>query len=267
MNEYIEIFLNWLTVNGLKFIFALVILIVVFKIINVFSKKIEKRLIKQNIDKTLSITANNALRIALKIIVILVLCSYVGIETTGLGTIVASISLGIGLAVQGSLANFAGGVVILVMRPFKLGDYITAQGSSGTVEEIKLFYTYITTPDNKVIMIPNGTLANGNIINYSMKKTRRIEQTYSISYSEDFEKAKKVIMSVIATMPEILPEPAPFVRMSEHASSTINIVVRVWVNSADYWTVHYNMLEGVKREFDSHNIEIPFNQLDVHLDK
>ena len=151
------------------------------------------------------------------------------------------------------------------MRPFKIGDYIAAQGESGTVEEISIFYTYLITPDNKVVMIPNGTLANGSIVNYSAKDLRRVDFEFSISYDEDFEKAKKVIHEVIENTQGVLLDPQPFVRVISHGESTINIVTRVWTENANYWNVYFDMMESIKKSFDSSNIEIPYNQLDVHI--
>ena len=168
---------------------------------------------------------------------------------------------------QGSLSNLAGGILIVVLRPFKLGDYIEAQGEEGTVEEISIFYTYLVSPDNKTIMIPNGSLLNGNIINYSTKSLRRVDLLYSIGYDEDFERAKAVILDVISKNEMILKDPSPLVRVKNHAASSIDIVTRVWVESGDYWSVFFQMQEDVKKRFDEEGISIPYPQLDVHLDK
>ena len=152
------------------------------------------------------------------------------------------------------------------MRPFKIGDYVEAQGEGGTVEDIKLFYTYLVTPDNKVAMIPNGVLANGNIVNYSAKELRRVDFEFAIAYAEDHERAKKAILEVIESNSLILTEPAlPFVRVVNHGDSAIGIATRVWVKSENYWTVYFDMMEAIKAKFDAENIEIPFNQLDVNI--
>ena len=151
------------------------------------------------------------------------------------------------------------------MRPFKLDDYITCQGVDGTVEDIRLFYTYLRTPDNKVIMVPNGALANGNIINYSVKDVRRLESVFQISYADDVNKAIEVIKQVIATHDNIETNPQPFVRMSKCDSSSINITSRVWVKQAEYWNVHFDLIKEVKDAFDSNQITVPYNQLDVHI--
>jgi len=151
------------------------------------------------------------------------------------------------------------------MRPFKLGDFIVSNGESGTVEDIKLFYTHIVTPDNRVVMIPNGSLANGNIKNYSTKEFRRVDFQFSISYDEDFERAKQVIWNVIENTEFVLMDPQPFVRVISHGESTINIVTRVWTKNENYWDVYFSMMESIKTNFDKSNIEIPYNQLDVHI--
>lgn len=257
--------LNWLSTEGVKLLIGLVVLFFVFKIINIIAKKFKKRMLAKNRDKTITMVVYSIIRKGLKVIAFLAFLGYVGIDTAGIGTIIASAGVAVGLALQGSLSNLAGGIVILLMRPFKIGDYITAQGESGTVEEIKLFYSYLITPDNKVVMIPNGVLANGSIINYSTKELRRVDFEFSISYDEDFEKAKKVIWDVIGSIENILTDPAPFVRVVSHGESTINIVTRVWTKNENYWDVYFDMMEAIKQSFDNAKIEIPFNQLDVHI--
>lgn len=257
--------LNWLSTEGVKLLIGLVVLFIVFKIINIIAKKFKKTMLAKNRDKTITMVVYSIIRKGLKIIAFLAFLGYVGIDTAGIGTIIASAGVAVGLALQGSLSNLAGGIVILLMRPFKIGDYISAQGESGTVEEIKLFYSYLITPDNKVVMIPNGVLANGSIINYSTKELRRVDFEFSISYDEDFEKAKKVIWDVIGSIENILTDPAPFVRVVSHGESTINIVTRVWTKNENYWDVYFDMMEAIKQSFDNAKIEIPFNQLDVHV--
>ena len=207
------------------------------------------------------------LRIGLKIVVAICLVGYLGIDTSGLTALVTSLGVCIGLAVNGALSNMAGGVMIILTRPFKIDDYIEAQGHSGTVVDIHLTNTKLVTPDNKVIYIPNGTLANGDIVNYSEKDTRRVDFMFSIGYGDDFEKAKTIIKNICESHELIMKDPAPFVRVKEHGASSINIVTRVWTKSSDYWTVYFDVTEKVKTEFDREGIEIPFNQLDVHVKK
>ena len=197
--------------------------------------------------------------------VLVALIGFLGIDTSAITALIASLGVCIGLAVNGAVANIAGGVLIIVTRPFKIDDFIDAQGVSGTVEAIHLTNTKVRTGDNKTVYIPNGPLSNGNIINYSEKNIRRVDLTFSIGYSADFNKAKAIITDICSAHELVLKDPTPTVRMSAHSASSIDIVTRVWVNSDDYWTVNFDMLETVKAAFDKEGIEIPFNQLDVHL--
>lgn len=263
--EILNQILSWLSTEGVKLVIGLFVLFILFKIINVISKKFKKRMEKKNKDKTITSVIYQILRKGLKILAILVFLGYVGIDTAGIGTVIASLGVGIGLALQGSLSNFAGGIVILILRPFKIDDYIEAQGEGGTVENIGIFYTTLVTPDNKIVMIPNGTLANGTMTNYSAKELRRVDFNFSISYDADVEKAKRVIWDVIINTKNVLDEPSPFVRLKEYGSSAVDITTRVWVKNADYWTVYFDMMESIKEEFAKANIEIPYNQLDVHV--
>ena len=265
--ELLQTVAGWLMQNGIKLIIGLIILFIAFKVVNFVAKRLQRRLDKKNVDKTIANVTVKALKIVLKIMVFLLFLGYVGIETAGIGTIIGSVSVCIGLAVQGSLSNFAGGIVILVMRPFKLGDFIEAQGHSGTVTDIKMFYTYLNTPDNKVVMIPNGTLGNGDIINYSKEEERRVDLVFSVDYSTDLKLAKEIIEKEIENHQLILKDKGYFVRLGEMAASSLDIKTRVWVKNADYWTVYFDLLENVKKKFDENNISVPFNQLDVHITK
>lgn len=263
--DVLNIIIQWLTTEGLKLLIGLLILFIGFKIVNIIARSVRKRMVKKERDATITAVVYQVIRKGLKILILLGVLGYVGIDTAGIGTILASAGVAIGLALQGSLSNFAGGIVILIMRPFKLGDYIEAQGEGGTVEEIDMFYTHLVTPDNKVVMVPNGALINGNIKNYSKKELRRVDFSFSISYDEDFERAKEVIWNVINSMPLVLQDPKPFVRLDKHNQSTIDISTKVWVKNGDYWTVYYDMMEAIKTNFDQAQIEIPYNQIDVHI--
>ncbi len=258
---------DWCTTTGIKVLISLIIWFISWRIINIITKKIYKHLQKRKTDATLSKVLCNVARIALKIIVVIGIIGYVGIETASISAVVASAGVGLSLAVQGTLANFAGGVIIIVMRPFKLGDFITSNDQSGTVEDIKLFYTQIVSPDNKVIYIPNAQLANNVIVNISVKETRRVEVIMPISYSADVELAKRVIKEVALRNSLILQNPAPFAEVAEYGDSSINIKVRVWCKNADYWNVNWYLLSEIKTEFDNNNIEIPFTQIDVNIKK
>jgi small conductance mechanosensitive channel len=195
------------------------------------------------------------------------LIGYLGIDSCGITPRIASFSVCIGLAVNGALSNLAGGVLILLTRPFRVDDFIEAQGVSGTVADIHITSTKIVTGDNKVIYVPNGTLANGNIINYSEKDTRRVDLEFSISYSADSEKAKAIIADIFEKHELILKDPAPFIRLTQMADSSLNFTIRVGTESANYWAVTFDLNEGVVAELQKNGIEIPFPQLDVHVKK
>lgn len=264
-NSVLTSIFNWCKTTGLRIVIGLVILFLLFKITNLFSNAIKKKLVKKNADKTVIYIVNHVIRKSLKVLWLLLFLGFIGIDTASVGTIIASLSVCIGLAVQGSLANLAGGIVIFVMRPFKIGDVITAQDETGTVESVRAFYTYIVTGDNRVVMIPNGTLANDVIINASAKDTRRVDIRFGIAYEADIEKAKNVIRELVSSYDEVLKDKDIFIKVSNQLSSAVEILVRVWVKTPDYWNVYYRLMEEVKSEFDRNNIEIPYNKLDVTL--
>ena len=261
---------NWLTTTGIRVVISIVIMIVSFSIINWLSKKIAKRADKKvesnkKIDKTIYRTLSYVAKVGLKVLVVIALIGYVGIDTSAITALIASLGVGVGLAINGTLSNLAGGILILITRPFKDDDYIDACGYSGTVEDIRICHTKLRTTDNKVIYLPNGKLSTSEIVNYSEKDLRRVDLTFSISYSDDFEKAKKVIEEVWNQNELILKDPAPSVRVSAQSASSIDLTAKVWCKNEDYWTVNFDMLEQVKTAFDQNGIQIPFNQLDVHI--
>ncbi len=263
--EILNTILTWLSTEGVKLVIGCIVLFILFKVINFISNRFKKGMEKKNRDKTITMVLYQIIRKGLKILAILIFFGYVGIDTAGIGTAIASLGVALGLALQGSLSNLAGGIVILVLRPFKIGDWVEAQGEGGSVENIGIFYTTLVTGDNRIVMIPNGVLANGTMVNYSTKELRRVDLEFSISYDEDYEKAKQVIWEVIGKTNNILDDPKPFVRLKTHGESRISIVTRLWVKNGDYWTVYFDMMESIKTEFDKANIEIPYNQLDVHI--
>lgn len=256
---------SWVLNTGIKIIISLVLLTISFRIIKRIARKITKKGENGKYDKTIMKTLSYVFSISAKTLVLVSLVGYLGIDTSGITALIASLGVCVGLAVNGAVSNLAGGVIILVTRPFKVDDYIEAQGVSGTVEDIHMICTKLRTPDNKVVYVPNGALANDNIINYSEKSTRRLDLKFDISYDSDYNKAKQLIWDTITSHELTLDDPTPFVRMTEHADSAITITARVWVNSADYWTVNFDMLEAVKKALDENGIEIPYNQLDVHV--
>ncbi len=265
LNNTLDIIVTWATNTGIKLLIALILMFVSFKLINWVAKIAAKQSEKKGLDKTIVKTLTYLIKIIGKVIVTVCLIGYVGIDTSAITALIASMGVCIGLAVNGAVANIAGGVLILVTRPFKVDDFIEAQGISGTVTDIHMVSTKVVTGDNKVVYIPNGALANGNIINYSEKELRRVDFTFSIAYDADFDKAKTIVENILKSHELVLQTPAPFVRMSKHAASSIDIVARAWAKSGDYWTVNFDVLEQVKAEFDRNQIVIPFNQIDVHV--
>ena len=213
---------------------------------------------KSGIDTTLQKFLGNLIGWALKILLIIAVISKLGVETTSFAAILAAAGLAVGLALQGSLANFAGGVLIMIFKPFKLGDLIEAQGEIGVVKEIEIFTTKLTGLSNKEIIIPNGTLSNGNIVNYTTEGTRRVDLTIGVSYDADIKQTKEVLMKVITSHPKVLKDPAPAVTVSELADSSVNFAVRPWCKTADYWTVYFDVTESVKLALDEAKIEIPY---------
>ena len=257
--------LNWCMTTGVKLLIGLIGLFVIFKIVNILTKKLYKRLQKKQADETLSRVGTQALRLVLKGITLVCFVGYIGIETASISALIASAGVALGLALQGSLSNFAGGIIIIVMRPFRIGDKIATNGESGTVEDIHMFYTVLVTPDNKVIHVPNGSLANNVIVNTSIKDTRRVEVVMSIAYDADLDRATQVINEVCAKNALIFNDPEPFVGIREYSSSSVDLNIRVWCKNADYWTITNYLLVEIKKAFDENGIEIPFNQLEVAI--
>ena len=256
---------DWCIRVGIRIIIAIIVMFISFKIINFIFKRISRRLEKRKADPTLSRVLVNVTRIGLKLLIVSGLVAYVGIQTASITAVIASAGVGVSLAVQGTLSNFAGGMIIIIMRPFKIGDFITSNGQSGTVEDIKLFYTHLCTPDNRMIYIPNGTLANNVIVNNSVKDTRRLDIVFDVAYETNVELAKNLIRKVAQDYDLVLKDPSPFCEVSEYANSSIKLTTRVWVKKEDYWTANWYLLNEIKNIFDENHITIPFNQLDVTI--
>ena len=263
-NKFDEM-LKWITTNGIKMLLALIVLFILFKVVNIISRRIKKNMVKRKCDPTFTIIIVNLFRKGVKILLFISYLAFVGIDTASIGAVIASCGVGIGLALQGSLSNLAGGIIIVIVRPFKLGDYIEAQGEGGTVEDIRIFFTYIVTPDNRTVMIPNGVLANGVIRNNSMKDKRRVDFNFTVAYNSDLKLVKETLLNLVSSDERVLKDPAPFAQISKYGESSITFTVRAWVKSTDYWPLYFSIMEQVKEEFDKVGIVIPFNQLDVNI--
>jgi small conductance mechanosensitive channel len=250
---------------GPKLLLAIVVLLIGLWIVKLVVKAFRKAMEKGGMDVSLQHFLASLANILLKALLFISVASMVGIATTSFVAILGAAGLAIGLALQGSLANFAGGVLILLFKPFKVGDFINAQDHAGTVNSIKVFFTELKTPDNKTIILPNGALSNSSIVNFSTEPRRRVDMTFGIGYADDIQKAKGVLNRLVQTDTRILKDPEPAVVLSELADSSVNFAVRVWCNAADYWNIFFDMQEKVKESFDKEGISIPFPQQDLHV--
>lgn len=252
---------------GINIVMALVIFIlgrmICKALVNVFGKVMSK----SKYDPMLIEFVQSILSAVLLLFVIVASLDQLGVDTTSLVAVFGAAGLAIGLSLQGSLQNFAAGVMLLVFRPFKSGDYVEAGGTAGSVKSIGIFTTTILTPDNKQIIVPNGNIYSGNITNFSAKDTRRVDMVFGIGYDDDLLKAKQILEAMVTEDERILKDPAPQVAVSELADSSVNFVVRPWVKSADYWAVMFDFTEAVKLRFDKEGISIPYPQMDVHVHK
>jgi len=254
-----------LTIYGLKLVAAIAVLIVGRWIAKGLTGFTEKMLNKRQVDPTIVSFVANLTYIALLVFVVLAALGQLGIQTTSFIAVIGAAGLAIGLALQGSLSNFAAGFLMIIFRPFKVGDFIEGAGVSGTVEKIQIFTTQLKTPDNKTIIIPNAKLSGDNIVNFSVKGTRRVDFVFGIGYDDDIDKARKIITDVIENDARVLKDPPPIIAVMELADSSVNFVVRPWVKVPDYWDLWFDVTETVKKRFDAEGISIPFPQRDVHL--
>lgn len=259
--------IDWCTESGIKILIGLIALVIGFQLIKKAISIFESFSEKKAIDSTLHLFLSGFIDIVLKALLIICILEYIGFNLSGLTAAIASIGVTIGLALQGSLSNFTGGIIILVTRPFNIGDFIETPNYSGTVQRIELMYTHLSTPDNKSVMIPNGSISNSPIVNWSTNDTRRVDLTFGVSYDADILHVKKVLMDIINEDKMILHEPEPFINICEHGDSAVNLTVRVWTETPNYWNVHFNLLEKAKIRFDEEKISIPYPQMDVHITK
>ncbi|WP_299005512.1 mechanosensitive ion channel domain-containing protein [uncultured Tenacibaculum sp.] len=265
MEKYLEKFQDLIITYAPKAIMAIIIYIVGSYIIGLLLRATKKIMTKRDVDITLQKFLVNLLHWTLKILLIITVIAKLGVETTSFAAILASAGLAVGLALQGSLGNFAGGVLIMLFKPFKIGDLIEAQGEIGVVKEIEIFTTKLTGLSNKEIIIPNGSLSNGNIVNYSAEGTRRVDLTFGVSYDADIKQTKEILMNVITSHPKVLKDPAPTVNVSELADSSVNFAVRPWSKTEDYWAVYFDITENTKIALDKAGIEIPYpHSVEIH---
>ena len=267
MESYIDQAVSMAIGFAPKLALAIVLLIVGFAVIGGVVKLLKKIMKKRDLDETLRNFLGSFASVILKVALLVSVAGIVGIETASFIALLGAAGIAIGLALQGSLSNFAGGVLLMIFRPFKVGQYITAQGYSGTVEDIQIFHTYLQTPDNRVIILANGPLAGGSIMNYSVKPTRRVDFTFGIGYSDDIDKAKSLLKEIIDADERVMRDPEPFIAVGALGDSSVDFTVRVWCQAADYWAIHFDMYEKVKKAFDAQGVSIPFPQRDVHLYK
>lgn len=267
LERMLEKLYEWVITRGVNVFFGVIFLSIGWKVINKTLKRIRRILESKNADPTITRFLDNVMNVTLKTVLTIIILQYIGVNLTGLTTIVASAGVALSLALKGSLANLAGGVIILVARPFNVGDFIETTEHSGVVEKISIFYTYLVTFDNKQILIPNGILTDSSIVNYSSKEIRRVDLTFSVSYEEDVIRVKNVLINILKNNELVLEEPEFFVGISMHGDSAINFIVKAWCKTEDYWTVYYDLLETVKIKFDEEGISIPYPQMDLHVKK
>ncbi len=248
-------------------VIALIIIIVGFKIVDIIINSMKKPHKYGKLDPTVKSFLISFLNIALKILVLVIALQILGVSSASIVTVLGSCALAIGLGLQGGLSNIAGSIMILMFKPFKVGDFISTNGYEGTVKSISIFYTKILTPDNKSVQLPNGILSNNNIINYNVNGKRRIDLNITVDYKSNINQVKKVINGVIKKHPKILQDEKNLVRLLSHAESALVFAVKAWVVPEDYWDVYYDLMEQIKEELDKNHISIPFNQLDVHIKK
>ncbi|MCD7900481.1 MAG: mechanosensitive ion channel [Bacteroides sp.] len=261
--KLLESLLTQVTTIGLGILKALIIFAIGKIIINIINRLVYKVLTRRRVDLSAKSFIRSTVNVSLLILLIIAMIGALGIQTTSFAALVASIGVSIGMALSGNLSNFAGGIIILVFKPFKVGDYITAQGISGTVKEIQIFHTILHTSDNIRQYIPNGSLSSGIVSNYNVDK-RRVQWIVGIDYGEDFERVKKILEEVLSKEPRILPDPSPFIALHALDNSSVNIMVRAWTNSSDYWGVYFDINKAIYETFNKENIEFPFPQLTVH---
>jgi small conductance mechanosensitive channel len=263
--EQLEAIVDAVSRFGLQIIAAIVVFIVGRWLARRLTNLLERGMTRAGTDPALIGFFRNIMYFGLLIMVVIAAVGQLGVQTTSFIAVLGAAGLAIGLALQGSLANFAAGVLMIIFRPFKAGDFIEAAGTAGVVEEVQLFTTQMRTPDNKTIIIPNAQVTSGTITNYSARDTRRLDLVFGVSYADDLDKVKRVINEVLADESRLLEEPEPTIGLLSLGDSSVDFAVRPWVKSSDYWGVFFDLQEAMKKRFDEEGISIPFPQRDVHL--
>lgn len=265
MEPYLERVQAWLAVYGPSVLQAAAILFFGWLAMRVLRGVVRRVMNRANLDPTLTGFVANMLYAILMTLVVITALQKLGVPTTSFVAIIGAAGLAVGFALQGSLANFAAGVMVIIFRPFKVGDYIEGGGVSGTVQELQIFCTVLTTPDNRMIIVPNAAITSGDITNYSANDTRRIDLTFGIGYGDDMAKARNTLRELVSKDERILKDPETTIAVAELGDSSVNLVCRPWVKTADYWNVRFDLIEAVKARFDVDGISIPFPQRDVHV--
>lgn len=265
MEQYTSKLIEWGMLYGTKILAAVAIIIIGRIVVGLLAKLLKRLLSKAGTEETLSKFLVTLTKAALMTFVLISAIGALGVQTASFIAVIGAAGLAIGFALQGSLANFASGVMLIVFRPFSAGNYVEAGGTSGTVEEVHIFNTILKTPDNRKVIIPNSKVTGDTITNYSAKEMRRVDLVFGIGYGDDILKAKEILNRILAEDPRVLKDPAPTVGVLELADSSVNFAVRPWVNTADYWAVYFDLTEKVKLTFDEEGVSIPFPQRDVHL--
>jgi small conductance mechanosensitive channel len=261
--QYVDLAITY----GIKLVVSIIIFVIGRWIVKAASDTTEKLMLRAKVDATLVRFTRSIVYILLLAVVIMAAISNLGIETTSFVALLGAMGLAVGLALQGSFANVGAAVLIILFRPFKVGDLIQAAGTLGTVEEVSMFSTRLGTLDGKTIIIPNTAVIGGTITNFSLKATKRVDLTFGIGYDDDLRAAKRLLETIAADDPLVLADPAPLVAVAELGDNSVNFTYRVWVNTVDYWTVYFGTIENVKLAFDDNGISIPYPQIDVHLDQ
>lgn len=264
MDEFIEQIIILGTEAGKSILLAAIVAVIGYYIVRFINNMVARILERRNVEPTVQTFLKSFINITLLILLILTVVSTLGVNTTSLAALLASAGLAVGMALSGNLQNLAGGIILLLFKPYKVGDYIEAQGVSGTVKAIQIFHTILTTPDNKELFIPNGALSSGNITNYSKNDLRRVDMVVSVEYGTDTEKVKQVTQELLRSDNRILKDPAPFVAVNELGDNGVFFSIRVWVNGSDYWNVFFDTNERIYNEFNKQGIGFPFPQIQIH---